>query len=176
MNSRWTENAEQSNRAEKSSPWVFWCLLGLAGAGFLPCIALPAWRDYQALAAAVEIEERPTQALRDSVAKQRRTLEAIRTDPAVASRMAERQLGYLRPHQRQVSLDIPASPIRPAVYVPPQPVSPPPVVASFAAELPKANYDNMFCREPTRMILMLLSGSVLVAAFVLFPGSNHPPK
>ena len=155
----------------RSSGLMFWLLLALALAGFLPGVLLPSWRDYQAVALAAQREARPVAAQRESLQRARRAVEAIRTDPAVAARLAQRELAYVRLGETQV--EVPGVEIT-AVLVsyepePVMPVKPPPPVAGMLGRLPRADYDAVFCEKPARTILMALSGGVLLAAFVLCP-------
>lgn len=156
-----------------STGLVFWLLIGLAAAGFAPCVVLPIWREYQAVALVAQIEERQTATMRLAVERQRETLEAIRTDPGVAARLAQRELGYRRPGEQRV--DVPGVPTAfESPSAPPlEPVSPPQVVSRMVAHLPPADFDSIFCREPTRTVVMLLSGGVAVAAFVLCPAPRR---
>jgi len=147
---------------------MFWLLIGLAAIGFVPCIVLPIWRDYQALALAAQAEERLVAELRADVQRQKRTLEAIRTDPAAGVRLAQRELAYYRPGQLEVHVPgVPAVKAT-AVVQPLEPVEPPASVARLLGRLPAANYDRIFCRGPTRTVIMLLAGGLVVSAFVLY--------
>jgi hypothetical protein len=152
---------------------MFWLLVGLAAAGFVPCVVVPAWRDHQAIALAAQLEERHTAAMRQSVERQRRALEAIRTDPGVAARLARRELGYQCPGEKQVGVPGVPTALEPPPAQPLDPVVPPPAVSRIARRLPAANYDSIFCREPTRTVVMLLSGGVALAAFALYPPTRY---
>jgi hypothetical protein len=149
-----------------------WPLLLLALAGYLPCVILPAWRDYQAVALAAQVEHRRTEAVRQSVEEQRRELEAVRTDPAVVTRLAQRELAFVRPGETQV--EVPGVRVVSGVTAPRplEPVAPPEPVERIVARLPEAEYDRVFCEEPARTLVMLLSGGVLVAAFAI----GGPPR
>jgi hypothetical protein len=144
-----------------------WPLLLLALAGYLPCVLLPAWRDYQAVALAAQIEQRRAEAMRQSVQKQRRAVEAVRTDPAVVTRLAQRELAFVRLGETQV--EVPGVRVVSGATAPPplEPVGPPAAVERIVARLPDADYDRVFCEEPARTMVMLLSGGVLVAAFAI---------
>lgn len=157
---------------EQASGLMFWLLTGLAAAGFVPCVLLPVWRDYQTVTLSERLEAQGVAALRIGVDRQERALEGIRTDPAVVSRLAQRELAFIRPGETQVRINgvIPVRAPSNARMV--EPVEPPPPVAQFLGYLPEADYDAVFCREPTRSLVMALCGAVLVAAFVCCP----PPK
>lgn len=157
---------------------MFWLLAGLASAGFVPCVMLPVWRDYQAVALSERLERQGVEALRASVERQKRTLEAIRTDPAVASRLAQRELAFVRPGETQIKVEGVLAAQTVAAGLSAEPVLPPRPVAQLIRHLPAGDYDAVFCREPTRSVIMALCGAVLVAAFALNapvrPGGGDP--
>jgi hypothetical protein len=151
-----------------SSSLLFWALIVLAATAFVPCVLLPPWRDYQALDLAVQVEERVTEAARTGVRRLRHSARAIRTDPAVAARLARRELSY--DHLGQTEVPVPGvSPANPNTADPIalQPVQPPLPIARAIGHLPAINYDRLFVDQPTRTILMLLSGGLVLAALVL---------
>ncbi|HUU85833.1 MAG TPA: hypothetical protein VM243_20235 [Phycisphaerae bacterium] len=158
------------------SPLLFWGLIALAGAGFAPCVVLPVWRDYQAMALATQVEEQLAATARADVERLRHTAAAIRTDPAVAARLARRELSYRHPGQAEV----PVPGVLPAGFHAPrpmavQPIEPPRPIARVIGRLPAMNYDRLFLDGPTRVILMLLSGGLVAAAFLLCrPEPAHP--
>jgi len=148
---------------------MFWVLIGLAVAGFAPCVLLPVWRDYQAAALVVQREAAVVGQMQADVEKQRRAVGALRTDPAVAERLAQRELSYRRPGQRQVTVSgVPVSHVEPAALPPPQPVPPPPTLAGLLARLPRADYDRIFCEPRTRLVVMLMCGGLAAAALILY--------
>lgn len=165
------DGAGQSTRQSgppAASPLLFWALIALAAAGFVPCLALPAWRDYQTMALAVQVEEQLTAAARADLERLRRTSEAIRTDPAVAARLARRELSYHHPGDTEVLVPgvVPigfTAPRPPAI----EPIQPPRPIARAVGRLPAMNYDQLFRDGPTRVVLMLLSGGLMLAALVL---------
>ncbi|MCP4248429.1 MAG: hypothetical protein GY778_15385 [bacterium] len=152
---------------------MFWVLLGLAAVGFVPCIILPVWRDYQWTAAAAQVEEQRIAAMEAHVQRQRHTAEALGSDPGAATRAAQRELAYRRPGQEQVAI-----PGVPVVYATPTPealvpVEPPVSIARLLGHLPAADYDALFCEGPTRTLIMAMCGGLLVAAFVLYSPSGR---
>ncbi|MFQ5490321.1 MAG: hypothetical protein ACE5GE_06320, partial [Phycisphaerae bacterium] len=139
MQTRSSRCASRGGRfAAESGPsgLMFWILTGLACTGFVPCAVLPVWRDYQAVALSERLEGREIEALRASVERQRRRLEAIRTDPAVASRLAQRELAFIRPGETQVKVSGVALAGPPAVAFSAEPVAPPAPVARWVSHLP----------------------------------------
>ena len=166
--------SETASHAAPPHPLMFWVLLALATMGFAPCILLPVWRDYEATALQAQAEERSVAQFREAVADQRRRLEAIRTDPAVSVRLAQRELSYRRRDQ----VDIPIPGVETAKHTATAesltPVEPPVAVARVVRHLPEADYDRIFCDGPTRLVIMLLSAGLIVAAFVLYPPTPAP--
>ncbi len=171
---RSTDGGDAQSREQPSPATagvMFWLLIALAGATFAPCVALPIWREYEATALAKQIEEQHNSAMRADVQRQRRTLDALRSDPGVATRLALRELSYERPGEEQV--DVPgamlatmparSNPVTLTAVDPPRPI------ARLLGRLPVLDYDGLFCRGPTRTVLMLLSGALVVTAFLLFP-------
>lgn len=165
---------DRSARTKVRGAVMFWVLIVLAAAGFVPAIMLPIWRDYQAMALAAQAEERLVAPLRSEVQRQRRVLEAIRTDPGVNARLAQRELAYRRPDQREIPLPgVPASTTA-LIVEPLEAVEPPLPATRLLGRLPAANYDQLFCHGPTRMVIILLSGGLVVAAFALYSRSPGP--
>ena len=149
---------------------MFWMLIALAAVGFVPCIVLPIWRDYQGAVLEAQIEKQKVAALQAEVTRQRRVLEAIRTDPAVSARLAQRELAFQRPGHRQVPIagDVPATRVA-AVHPVVEPLQPPQPIARVVQRLPDLRYDGVFCYGPSRLVIMVLSAALVVAAFVLYP-------
>jgi hypothetical protein len=161
---------ERPESGEQPSGLMFWVLIGLAAVGFVPCIVLPVWREHQAAMLEARIEEQKVAAMRADLEQQRRTLEAIRTDPAVSSRQAQRELAYQRPGQQQIPIhgEVPAANaplVQPVVSLP----QPPEPIARVVERLPDLEYDGVFCNRFARSVIMLLSAGLVVAAFALYP-------
>lgn len=147
---------------------TFWLLIVLGLCVLTPCVLLPAWREHQTadvrhrmLAQRVELAEQ-------RVAKQRKMLEALHSDPAAITRAAMRELDYTLPGQDFVivetappaQLDAQLAPIEPK----PLPVS----LRRLADLLPDLDYDAVFCRRPIRSIMMTMSAGLIAAAFAIF--------
>ena len=169
---------------------VFWVLVLMGLSTFAPCVLVPQWRQYQALCLAEQTAEHRLDLLRSRVEKERRLLEALRSDPAVVARLAQRDLGFRRPYEQVIRVAVPANPAEPPTMpVSPRcsatlggspgcsaascgwharPVQPPPMIARALSYLPNYNYDRIFCEDDTRPILMGLSVALIVAAFGLF--------
>jgi hypothetical protein len=163
--------AQPDHRNANEGQWVFWLLFGLATVGFAPCILLPAWRDYQAAVLVEQIQAGEVARLESDLERQRQLADALRSEPSVIARAAQRELEYTRPGE--IRVDVNPAPV--AEHAPVaasgtvQPPAPPAPIRRVLAWLPPLNYDAVFCDPPTRMVIMVMSGGVLLAAFALFP-------
>ena len=147
---------------------VFWMLVLMGLATFAPCVILPEWRDYQALRAAEQVRQHRLDELEREVEHERRLLQAMRSDPAVIARLAQRDLRFLRTDARAVLVSVPPEDPTPEGVFVPQPVGPPPVVVRALSMLPAYDYDRVFCDKETRPLVMGMSLALIALAFVLF--------
>lgn len=147
---------------------VFWMLVSMGVSTFAPCILLPEWRTYEALRAAEQVEQQRAEVLARSVEGERRLLEAMRTDPGVIGRLAQRDLSFRRPEERAVPVAV--EPIERSQDEPfgVHAVAPPVVVPRLIDYLPHYPYDRVFCHPQTRQLLMCLSVAIIAVAFALF--------
>jgi cell division protein FtsB len=160
---------------ERAGGALFWVLIALAAAAFAPCVILPAWRDYQSVARVEQQVRADVQRAEGDLERQRRRADALRRDPAVIARVAQRELGYSKPGEVSVALGTtPPSDAATPPPVPLDPVEPPPIVAGLVQRLPSLDYDAVFCDGPTRVIIMVLAGGLVLAAFVLYPPRRSP--
>ncbi len=160
---------------------MFWLLLLLGFAALAPCLLLPEWREYQAIAVAEQIEKTRADAMEDLVQEKRRLLDRIQRDPAVVVRLAQRELHYERADHypvrvagaggRSVSIMAPTDvlpaiePTSPIVINPPQlPVW----LARWSDLLPPYNYDGVFCDNGVRPIIMAMSIALIGLSFFLY--------
>ncbi len=172
---------------------VYWLLVLMGLATFAPCVLLPQWRQYETLCMAEQLAEHRLEVLQGRIEAERRTLEALRSDPAVVARFAQRDLGFRRPFEQVIRVAASASPAAtPAIPVPHrcsvtqfepdrygvspcgwrvQRPQPPALIARALSYLPNYDYDAIFCKDDTRPIVMGLSLSLIGVAFVLF--SRH---
>ncbi len=175
--------------AGDSAGIVFWCLIGLALAGMMPCMVLPAWREYQDATVTEQVRSLQMHDARRELDIMRKRLDAIHNDPVVISRLARRELGFQTPDEQVLhvgemdtafaaigeagvtdSPDLNAPlltskslPIqRPVVVELPMPL------ARISAMLPALDYDRIFCHSPARELILVLSISLFVGAFVIF--------
>jgi hypothetical protein len=172
-----TRPAEESaDRPERADRWVFWLLFTLAAVAFAPCVIVPVWLDYGETRQAEQRQLDEVRRAQAEVDRQRRLAEALRSDPAVIARAAQRELEYTIPGQLQVDVapdraspqDEAVDPAESAAADPPIPPLP------IARYLPKLNYRAVFCDPQTRLLIALMSGGLLVTAFVLFPPRRRP--
>jgi len=164
---------------------LFWLLIALGLTGLTPCVLLPEWRQYEALSVAEQVEAHRLSELQSVVDHKRAAYEALRSDPAVVARLAQRELGYVRPDERSVSvarLVHDRSFVDNAVHASEadvdigssfavEPVAPHPFVARVTGALPDMNYDADFCDDRERSIIMTMSLALIVLAAVLFARS-----
>lgn len=135
---------------------------------FTPCVVLPEWREYQALRLAEQAERHRLDAMQRVVDRERNLLEAMQSDPAVIARIAQRDLHFRRPGDTSVSVSVPlTAPALPEPFVP-KPLEPPVALARARSYLPDFNYDQLFCDDRTRPIIMVMSVALIITAIALF--------
>lgn len=157
---------------------MFWVLIGLAILAFTPCVLVPIYlekeqvREHERILAAVVAEyERTVERTRD-----RR--DALMADPLVNERMIRRELN-LRPQGEQIVRwspeELAALPLKvpdlsepgaagAGLSEPPEPGW----LVSLRRWLPAWPWRQLFAESPNRTLLMLMSGGLVVAAFVLY--------
>lgn len=155
------------HKREFGNGLVFWILVLMAVGAFTPCVLLPEWRTYQALRTAEQAQQHRLDTLQSVVDRDRRLYEAMRSDPAVIARAAQRTLRFRRPGEVSVLLSAPV-PGNPAEeqFVP-DAVLAPPLLARGASYLPSYDYDAVFCDDRTRSIVMVMSVTLLIVALCL---------
>ncbi|RJP34499.1 MAG: hypothetical protein C4547_10765 [Phycisphaerales bacterium] len=147
---------------------MYWGLVLLASLGLVPSLLLPEWRHYQALCMADQIERAQIERLERELARQTRLLEAVRVDPAVVYRLAERDLGIQIEPGSYVSVAPIGPPADASPPLTPEPVKPPAWIAAFVSHLPDLDYDAVFCEPQPRRVMIVMSTAVLCVAFVLY--------
>lgn len=152
---------------------VFWLLVVMGLGAFALCVLVPEWAQYKALEALEQAARHKLDRLERQVEDQQRLLEAMRSDPAVVARFAQRDLRFRRADERvvRVAAPIPAEPREPTFF--PEPVSPPRVVEWVTARLPDCDYEAVFCGEDTRTMLLGMSLGLIGLAVCLF-GRRSP--
>lgn len=176
------ESVNESVEPRSSGGFLFWMLSLMGMAAFAPCIILPEWRDYEAAYGAQQARDQDLAALQQAVHTEQRKLEALQSDPAAIARLAQRELSFRRVGERSVSVNDPVTAFgaefesyafndlvsgdstRQAIGSPPLPAN----VSAWIARLPALDYDAIFCDGQIRLIVMTMSLSLIVLAFVLF--------
>lgn len=153
---------------------MFWVLAVMAFALFAPAVLLPLWeesREIHAHEQKMALAVAQLEAQRDRNAAR---IEALKEDPLVIERIARRELNY-KPEGEQVaqysSRELAAVKVRvPRELATTQPASPLPAawVTRVQAWMPAWPYHKLFVEMPNRMLMLLMSGGLLVTAFVLY--------
>lgn len=147
---------------------VFWLLIVLGVGTFTPCVLLPEWRAFESLHLAEQAEEYRLAAVQREVEHHRRLLDAMRTDPAVVARFAQRDLNFQRPGEQAIAVEVVAVEEREDDPFMPLAVAPPAWVARWTERLPEFPYDAVFCDPQTRPWVMGMSVGLVGVALVLF--------
>lgn len=161
--------AEGSARGgDRLSACVFWGMVLLGYVSLAACVLLPEWRIYQALHIEEQAQAYRLEEVKKTAARYRREIEALRSDPAAVSRLAQREYNYHRPVEKVVPVSVAAEPAvtRPA-FAPELP-EPPEAVAPLIAQLPTYPYDRVFCEPSVRSVVLCMSLGLIITAFVLF--------
>lgn len=171
-------SVSNSNRGQR---FVFWSLLTMGFIGFAPCVLLPEWRQYDSLRMAERKEAYRLEQMESLVQRERASYEALRDDPAVLARLAQRDLSFRRLDQQDVFvpagelMDWPGSEDESDAHLG-YDGSGPSIVAMIVARLPAYNYDAVFCDDRTRSIVMTMSVALIALAFLLFPRGTAIPE
>jgi len=172
-------HAEKAPGADAHEPpahaFMFWLLLALAASAFLPAALSPIWQDRLAWKQKEEAAGARVLALRQRYERNQATIEALGSDPAANERLAIRELGYVRPGEKLVSLAGWERPGLPASARPPDSLEPssqemgrPHWLDRLAERLPRTWHNPAFAANPTRELLLVMSGTLTLAAFWLF--------
>ena len=145
---------------------MFWVLATMGVAAAVPCILGPPIETYRALLAIEQHEESVTQRMEERITRQISFKEALRTDPQVNVRLAQRQLAY-RPLGRLAylassSLDYPAPAAAEVTRA--DPVELPRWMACFVPR----SLASVYMRERTRQVVLVMSLSLIVFALVTY--------
>ncbi len=167
-------NTEQP--AKRGSILLPWILLFMAVGTLVPSVILPEWRAYQAMHVARQAEQHRLASMQRVVDRERRHLEALHRDPAVLSRMAQRELRFRAPGEQVIPVSVvPVDDLERQsgnAFVP-APVVPPSAVARAASYLPDYPYDRVFCDDRTRVVLMGMSVALMLLALYI-PSRGTP--
>ena len=163
---------------------MFWVLAGMAFALFAPAVLLPLWEESRELHSYEELKLAEVGRLQLQHDRNALRIEALKNDPMVIERIARRDLNY-KPEGEQATQWSPRELASLHVKVPadllaePQPHSPVPASIGFLERwLPNWPYHRLFVQMPNRLLMLLMSGGLLVTAFVLYgpdgPSSRKP--
>lgn len=147
---------------------VYGALLAMGIAVLTPCVLLPEWRVYQALCVAEQAQQYRVDSLELAVSREERRLDALRSDPAVITRLARRELSYFKPGELEIAVAAEPVAIEPHDSFVARAVEPPARIARLVSWLPRYDYDSIFCDPETRPLVIALSIALLGVAFGLF--------
>ncbi len=153
---------------------MFWVLATMGVAAAVPCILGAPIETYRALLAIEKHEEAVTRRMEERITRQVSLNEALRTDPQVNIRLAQRQLAY-RPLGRLAYLDSSALDYpTPAVAKVTQadPVELPRWMACFVPR----SFASMYTGERTRQVVLAMSLSLIVFALVTYAPSKRAER
>ena len=153
---------------------ISWLLIFMALAALAPCVLLPELRSYQAMRMAEEAQQHRVDALQRTVDREQRLLEALRSDPAVIARAAQRELRFKRPGDRQVRVSVVPTVKASSETLTPKPAPTPPPLPQTAAYLPSHTYDQIFCDDQARPVIMAMSVALMLVAICLPRRSASP--
>jgi hypothetical protein len=150
---------------------VFWSLFILGIGTLAPCVLMPEWRRYEELYVAEQTARHQVDLLTRAVEDESRRAEALRSDPMVIVRLAQRDLGLVRADEEPVPVAV--APVSRTAEDPftPQPPPPPELVKTLASRLPDYDYAGLFTERSSRTPLLVMSISLLVVTFLLFTRS-----
>ncbi len=145
---------------------MFWVLATMGVAAAVPCILGPPIETYRALLSIEQHEEFVTHRMEERITRQVSLKEALRTDPQVNFRLAQRQLAY-RPLGRLAyldgsALDYPAPVVAAATRA--DPVELPRWMACFVPRRLASIYTGALARQ----VVLAMSLSLIVFALVTY--------
>ncbi len=159
-----------SRREPLAHTLMFWTLTGMAVAAAVPCFLVPPIDAYMTLLAAEQRAQTNVQHLEALIAKQASLQEALRTDPQVNVRLAQRELAY-RPLGEMMYIEQSLSPTPPkttgltggaAELQPP----------GWMMKLYPQHWAKIYRRQGTRYVV--LSMSILLIIFALVGYGERP--
>ncbi len=145
---------------------MFWVLATMGVVAVVPCILGPPIEAYRGLLAIEKHEESVTRRLEERITRQVSLKEALRTDPQVNLRLAQRQLAY-RPLGRLAyldgsSLDYPTPVVAEVTRA--DPVELPRWMACFVPR----SLASIYTGKSTRQVVLVMSLSLIVFALVTY--------
>lgn len=164
---------------------LFWVLASLAFAVFAPCVLVPIWMETEQLHERVATVGQHLNAQREILDNTNRQIAALAEDPLVNERLVRRELNYRSDDEQLIRW----SPEQLSATRIPRAVLPfaetdsslsprPPWMESLVRWLPNWPWKKLFGQQHIRTLLMIMSGGLLAAGFVLYgpairlPGSK----
>ncbi len=154
---------------------MFWLLVSMALAVFAPCVLLPVWVETESVLVYERSLERRLEELREQHRLNEIHIQALETDPLVSERLVRRELNYRPDPERLVHLppeQLAAVHVRvpeDVIAGPPEvEVAPPDWVLTIRSWLPSWPWRRLFATDPNRVLMLLMSGGLLVSAFLLY--------
>ena len=102
-------------------------------------------------------------------------LEGMQSDPAVIARLAQRDLHFRRPGDTSVPVSVPLAATAAQDPFVAEPIEPPAALARARSYMPDFNYDQLFCDDRTRPIILVMSVGLIVTAIALFSRRSPTP-
>jgi len=148
---------------------MFWLLAAMGFCILAPCVLVPEWKSYEKARHTEEFQRFQSEQLQEQIKLESQRLEAIRSDPSVVARLAQRDLGLYKRGERAILVSAaPTAPPPPDPVFLPKPVPPPAFVQKVITALPTYDYGALFLHERTRLTLTTMSTALIALAFVLF--------
>lgn len=156
---------------------MFWILTGMALVVFAPCVLFPVYQDVEE---AREYRHQMALILDDlnaQAAKNQSRINGLHDDPLVNERIARRELNY-QGEQEQI-VQVTPQELAALRVDPPDPIQsgpadfgkaggPPHWTQVLTHWLPAWPYGRLFGDATNRMVLMIMAGGLIVAAFMLY--------
>ena len=153
---------------------VYWLLLTLAVSTLAACVLLPEWRHLETLAAVEQAESDRADHMDRLVARERRNLSALTTDPAAMVRLAQRELTMVRRGEIAVPVLL-ATENATSQYPRATADATTLTIAPPASPRISREWDRVFCNNRLRPAIITLSIALAGAAFALF-GFSKPSE
>lgn len=154
---------------------MFYLLSSAALLIFAPCVLVPIWQDVQRLSDTERAMRALVLELREQIARNDIRIEALTNDPLVVERVARRELNRRAPDEQHVqwsSAELAALRLRIPHDLQKKPELPPASmpdwVESVRKWLPAWPWAELFGQSPSRELLLVMAGCLLLTAFVLY--------
>ncbi|MCG3138417.1 MAG: hypothetical protein HJJLKODD_02281 [Phycisphaerae bacterium] len=144
---------------------MFWLLAGMGVAVALPCFLVPPINALGQLAAVERREQMRTAELEQQITQQHKLLEALRSDPLLNARLAQRELGYQMPGEvRVVGQALPVVPPAAQNSMP----SIPDTFPQWVRTIYPAELAHVYSNNTSRQLLAIISISLIIFAILTF--------